>query len=81
MISTQETQSSAESLISSVSKLLFVVNNSVASSKLNTEMTRYRATTRWGTITGPHSAKCQNFVSTMFFGIKNPTTKYEMIQQ
>jgi len=37
-------------------------------------------TTRWGIITGPPSAKWQNyFVTVLFFGIKIPTTKHEIM--
>ena len=32
--------------------------------------------TRWGRITGPASAKWQNFVTMLFFGIKIPTPKW-----
>ena len=34
---------------------------------------------RWGIITGPPSAEWQNFVTMLFFSIKIPTTKHEII--
>jgi len=37
------------------------------------------ATTRWGIITGPRSAKWHNFVTVLFFCINIPTTKHEIM--
>ena len=37
------------------------------------------ATTWWGKITGPPSAKWQNFVTMLFFSTKIPTTKHEIM--